>query len=211
MASRRSSRKGVPDIELWYRVAESVTPLHKRAISSTAIPPEQLPKEQVQPPQPPAPPAKGNKLKTAAPVPPRAAPIPQRKPTPPLSGIDRRTGQRLLRGQIAIDARIDLHGESVETARVRLFAYLSTAFDRGHRFVIVITGKGAAPFSRHTLHGFDLYDTPERGGRIRRSVPEWFAEPHFRRIVSGFQPAHPRHGGGGALYVRLRKNPDLDR
>jgi DNA-nicking Smr family endonuclease len=31
-------------------------------------------------------------------------------------------------------------------------------------------------------------------------------EPEFRRHVSGFQPAHPKHGGGGAYYVRLRRS-----
>jgi DNA-nicking Smr family endonuclease len=24
--------------------------------------------------------------------------------------------------------------------------------------------------------------------------------------VSGFQPAHPKHGGGGAFYVKLRRD-----
>ena len=45
----------------------------------------------------------------------------------------------------------------------------------------------------------------ERLGRLRRLVLEWLNEPEFRTHVSGFQPAHPRHGGGGALYVRLRR------
>jgi DNA-nicking Smr family endonuclease len=36
-------------------------------------------------------------------------------------------------------------------------------------------------------------------------VPRWFAEEQFRQHVVGFQPSHPRHGGGGAFYVRLRR------
>lgn len=211
MAGPKSSRRGVPDLDLWYRVAETVTPLSRRAQGMAQLLAE---REQPTPPQPTTPPAppKPAKKNTAAARAMPQPPKPSRQPSPPpLTGIDRRTGQRLLRGQIAIDARIDLHGETLETARVRLFSYLTSAYERGHRFVIVITGKGPAPYSRHTLHGLDIYDTPERGGRIRRAVPEWFEEPHFRRIVSGYQPAHPRHGGGGALYVRLRKNPDLFR
>jgi DNA-nicking Smr family endonuclease len=69
----------------------------------------------------------------------------------------------------------------------------------------VITGKGASPFTQHTLHGADHYHAPERQGRLRRLAPEWFHEREFRQHIAGFQPAHPRHGGGGAFYVRLRK------
>ncbi|WP_239025025.1 Smr/MutS family protein [Rhodoligotrophos defluvii] len=193
-------------MELWLKVTESVTPLHKRARSSTSIStsdPAQEPPKHSEPRRRARDTAAATRKASVARVPATQAPK-----LPPLTGIDRRTSQRLLRGQIAIEARIDLHGESAETARVRLFAYLSQAYERGNRFVIVITGKGSAPLARHMLHGLDPYDTPERAGRLRRAVPEWLNEPQFRRIVSGFQPAHPKHGGGGALYVRLRKNPD---
>lgn len=200
MASRRGPT--VPDLELWQRVIETVTPLRKRIKSTTSITPEQ-PSRKI------AEPTKTVARNVQKPTVPRnSVPRPAAPKIPPLSGIDRRTGQRLMRGQISIDARIDLHGESLETARVRLFSYLSNAYAEGYRFVIVVTGKGSAPFSRHMLHGFNSYDSPERGGRIRRAVPEWLSEPQFRNIVSGFQPAHPKHGGGGALYVRLRKNQD---
>jgi DNA-nicking Smr family endonuclease len=113
--------------------------------------------------------------------------------------------RRLIRGAADIDARLDLHGESVETARVELQRFLSGARAQGHRLVLVITGKGASPFTSHTLHGTGHFHSPERLGRLRRLVLEWLGEPEFRAHVSGFQPAHPRHGGGGALYVRLRR------
>jgi DNA-nicking Smr family endonuclease len=123
----------------------------------------------------------------------------------PLTGIDRRTRRRLSRGETEIDDRIDLHGLSVEAARVALRGFLAAARTRGSRLVLVITGKGASPFTQHTLHGTSHFHAPERQGRLRRLVVEWLSEPEFRMHVSGFQPAHPRHGGGGALYVRLRR------
>ncbi|WP_342640608.1 Smr/MutS family protein [Rhodoligotrophos ferricapiens] len=213
MTRRKKRGAEVPDMELWLKVTESVTPLHKRVRSSTSITTEAPPSESIKAqPTPPAPSQRQKPPRMPAslrqPIPQPARPSPS---LPPLTGIDRRTGQRLLRGQIPIGSRIDLHGESLETARIRLFAYLTQAYERGQRFTIVVTGKGSAPFARHMLHGFDPYDTPERGGRIRRALPVWFSEPQFRRIVSGFQPAHPRHGGGGAFYVRLRRNPDIRR
>jgi DNA-nicking Smr family endonuclease len=125
---------------------------------------------------------------------------------PPLAQMDRRTAQRLGRGQIEPEARIDLHGEGVETARMKLLHFLSRERHQGARFVLVITGKGASPYARHTLHGTSHFHTPEREGRLRREVPMWLHEENFRLHTVGFQPAHPRHGGGGAFYVRLRKS-----
>lgn len=63
--------------------------------------------------------------------------------------------------------------------------------------VLVITGKGAAA-------GRDDFTTPERGV-LRRAVPEWLTSSSFRHLVSGFDEAGRRHGGGGAIYVRVRR------
>jgi DNA-nicking Smr family endonuclease len=40
---------------------------------------------------------------------------------------------------------------------------------------------------------------------LRRSVPQWLDEPEFRAIVVGYAAAGARHGGEGALSIRLRK------
>lgn len=131
-----------------------------------------------------------------------------RKAPPPITGLDRRTAQRLTRGQTVIDRRMDLHGTGIEMARVKLHQFLRAAQQDGARTVLVITGKGESPYARHTLHGAGHFNAPERAGRLRRLVPEWFHEVEFRALVSGFQPAHPKHGGGGAFYVRIRRIRD---
>jgi DNA-nicking Smr family endonuclease len=136
-------------------------------------------------------------------VPPKRRPMTEQPP--PLAQMDRRTAQRLGRGQIEPEARLDLHGEGVETARMKLLHFLSGQRHHGVRLVLVITGKGASPFARHTLHGQSHFHTPEREGRLRREVPMWLHEEAFRKHAVGFQPAHPKHGGGGAFYIRLRK------
>jgi DNA-nicking Smr family endonuclease len=191
----KARTKGVPDFELWAEIARHVKPL-KLQRRPTVEPAEPLPAlgpaAQVEPKQ---------RLKPAAPPVAR----PSGPSALPLTGIDRRTRRRLSRGETEIDDRIDLHGLSVEAARVTLRGFLAAARTRGSRLVLVITGKGASPFTQHTLHGTSHFHAPERQGRLRRLVVEWLAEPEFRIQVSGFQPAHPRHGGGGALYVRLRR------
>lgn len=190
------SRKPVdlPDKELWEDIKRSVTPLlrkHARSLTKSRI-------------------STSAEISVARAVHAVAhLPAAKRKPPsnvpPPLSQLDRRTAQRLNRGQIEPEARLDLHGEGLETARIKLLHFLSRERQHGSRHVLVITGKGASPFARHTLHGTTHFHTPEREGRLRREVPMWLHEESFRQHAVAFQPAHPKHGGGGAFYVRLRK------
>jgi len=188
----------VPDHALWREIARQIKPLRPAHKSDEAgqppSPPAAKPDESPRPSHPAKPAGQ-----------PHRPPVPRHPAMPALTGIDRRMQRRLIRGAADIDARLDLHGESVETARVQLQRFLADARAQGHRLVLVITGKGASPFTSHTLHGSGHFHSPERLGRLRRMVLEWLNEPEFRTHVSGFQPAHPRHGGGGALYVRLRR------
>ncbi len=184
----------VQDFELWTEIARTVTPLNDQSGTHQPSPIAQtVAVERSTRPQLPG-------LKHAASLP-SARTVP-----PPLSGLDRRTSRKLTRGKTEIDDRIDLHGETGETAHTRLLAFLSHARARGARTVLVITGKGRSQFSGHTLHGSQHFHAPERQGRLRRLVTQWFEEPEFRLLVAGYQPAHPRHGGGGAFYVRLRRS-----
>lgn len=179
------------DFGLWAEVAKSVRPLRhakaRRSAGAAAIAMEQ-PK--------PAPHVSAPHIHV-----PRTAP----HGPPPITGFDRRTSQKMLRGNIDIERRLDLHGTGVELARERLYQFLARCRAEGVRTALVITGKGDSPFARHTLHGKAHFHTEERAGRLRRLVPDWLHESQFRALVSGFQPAHPKHGGGGAYYVRLRR------
>ncbi|HEY4344040.1 MAG TPA: Smr/MutS family protein [Parvibaculum sp.] len=124
---------------------------------------------------------------------------------PPLNTLDRRTSQRLARGQIEAEARLDLHGMRQDEAQPALLHFLTRTRAGGLRCVLVITGKGESPFARHTLHSTRYHEASDHSGVLRSALPQWLGEPQFRVQVSGFQPAHPRHGGGGAFYVWLRK------
>lgn len=124
---------------------------------------------------------------------------------PPRNSLDRRTSQRLARGQIEAEARLDLHGHGREEARTSLLRFVGHCRAKGLRCVLVITGKGESPFSRHTLHSARYHEAIEHSGILRSALPVWLEEPVFRAEVASFQPAHPRHGGGGAFYLWLRK------
>lgn len=167
--------------ELWQRLAETVRPRKlRRSAASDAAPPErQEERERAE--------AGGDSGKEAA----AGAPKPAAPPAapPPLAPLEPRTRRRLSRGLVEIDARIDLHGMTQERAHATLVSFLRQSRARGHRIVLVITGKGGS----------------EMVGVLRRAVPLWLARPDIRDLVAGFEAAGRRHGGEGALYVRLRR------
>ncbi len=182
-----------PDFELWLETTKTVRPLRARAARHASIAPSATPL------------ASAKKYLNLPSTPHVHVPSPLHKTPPQITGLDRRTTQRLTRGQVEIDRRLDLHGTGIEMARINLLGFLRDAQAMGARNVLVITGKGDSPYARHTLHGAGHFHAPERAGRLRRMVTEWFHEAEFRNLVAGFQPAHPKHGGGGAYYVRVRR------
>ena len=133
----------VSDLHLWEDVALAVRPLANKT---------KEPRRRSAAPRQPA-----AKSPTALPAADRAAPrrgtAVVSKPPATFTGIDRRTRQKLTRGQLEYEARLDLHGHSVAEAHARLVRFLDQSRRRDLRLVLVITGKGASPFARHTLHG----------------------------------------------------------
>lgn len=106
------------------------------------------------------------------------------------AGLDRRTMDRLRRGQIRVEGRLDLHGHTQDEAQSALVDFLRRAQGSGKRCVIVITGRGRMG---------------RGGGVLRSQTPRWLNLPSLRPLVLGFATAQPKDGGSGALYVLLRK------
>jgi DNA-nicking Smr family endonuclease len=190
---------------LWEHVKRSVSPLERRRVrrakATEAIvetPPVEVSAPMV--PTSPEPPKKSRKGKadaSKAGLPAYTPPPPPPPPAiPPLQPIDRHERRRVVRGVLAIDSRIDLHGMRQAEAHGALRGFLAHAQMRGDRLVLVITGKGIA-----TPH----FHFEEERGVLRRVVPQWLRMPDMRPFVVGFEPAHRDHGGEGALYVRLRR------
>ena len=178
MAKRKLNEE---DLALWQRIAANVEPLKRSTKRVTKAPP---------PPSLGPAPLKTTKPKSALPKPlPRPAlPVVVMNPVPAKPGLDRRTTSKLRRGQIAIEAKLDLHGLTQSEAHDALSRFLAASRERGQRCVLVVTGVGKVG-----------------GGVLRRAVPRWLAEPASRATVISFAPAEQRHGGQGALYVMLRK------
>lgn len=106
--------------------------------------------------------------------------------------LERPVKRKIAKGRLALEARIDLHGMIQSEAHGFLLGFLIKAHQRGLRHVLIITGKG-------TSLGSD--------GALKRAVPMWFALPEFRPLISSYEQAARNHGGEGALYVRLARQP----
>lgn len=182
---RRGKTLTEAELALWRQVARSVKPL-----------PGRMPL----PPEPEAPPAPAEPAATALAALTSASVKPGIPAPPPLAPIEKRMRTQLRRGRQQADAKIDLHGMRQDEAHLALIAFLRREQRRGTKLVIVVTGKGAtnAAFSGATLFG-------EERGVLRRMVPHWLRLPDLRPLVLGFEEAEQRHGGTGALYVRLRR------
>ncbi len=122
------------------------------------------------------------------------------KSAPPLAPIERRLRQKLNRGQMSVDAKIDLHGMRQEEAHMALLNFIHRTHQHGAGLVLVVTGKGGRK-GTSSSHGSEFYET----GILRRLVPLWLSDASMRRFVIGFEEASLTHGGSGALYVRIRR------
>ena len=107
------------------------------------------------------------------------------------AGVDKRTSQRLSRGQLTIEGRLDLHGLTQDEAHSRLAGFIRRAVAAGKRNVLVITGKG--------------FKASGEIGVLRQAVPRWLNEPSLRRHIVTLRQAQAKDGGDGALYVLLRR------
>jgi DNA-nicking Smr family endonuclease len=186
--------------ELWRRVTSGATPIRDAPSPNTA-------EIQTRPLRPqPERSEKARFTKLTRPIKPKIGPpliSLNLAPDPHLAldrahpNMDRRRFDKMLRGRLDPEARLDLHGMTSERAHSALRAFILAAHAEGMRLVLVITGKGR--------EGDGDALAPQRHGVLRHSLPHWLAQPPLRAKVLQLAPAHLKHGGGGAYYVYLRR------
>jgi len=185
---RRRRELSAEEQALWRGIARSVRPLRRHARREVedgetvvVAPARPTPKAKV--------------VKTAAP-----ARIAKPSGPPPLASLARREKQQIARGRTAIDARIDLHGMTQDDAHGTLGDFITASARAGRRCVLVITGKGLRRLGDDSSADAGI-------GVLRNAVPRWLNEAPNRARILAFAAAQPCDGGGGALYVLLRRQP----
>lgn len=214
MSSRGRRALAPEEAALWQRVIATVTPLEKRRVKAAAAhtPQSAVPEKEGS--------AVGASHVAASPSPAaRGRPEAEASRThrPPLSAnregsegrrvanvarkpepgntLDASWDRRLSRGLVAPESAIDLHGYTLASAYDRLDAGLEQAIAQGDRVLLLITGKPPRPDS----------ERPHARGAIRAAVGDWIKASRHADRIAAVRGAHPRHGGGGALYIVLRR------
>jgi len=162
---------------LWAQVAATIRPLSREPLKASD-------QQAAVRPQP----VRRTPARPAAAVSPRKAP-------PSVPGtLDSGWDKRLRSGSVEPDRVLDLHGLNLEQAWAAIDRGLEAAIKSGQRVVLLITGHarpGAPPVQR---------------GRIRAAVHDWLAVSRHAPRIAAVRGAHGRHGGGGSLYIILRRN-----
>ena len=164
---------GDEDRVLWDHVTQDVKKLRSSKSKDSVVPPTPASLKKI--------------VRQSAPA--VVAPVKMPARVPGDQEVDRRTDQKLKRGQYPVDLTLDLHGLTQAAAQTKLLETLRRGQARGLRCVLVITGKGRG----------------EGQGVLRRQVPLWLADESLRSVVLRSHTAQPEHGGTGALYVLLRR------
>ena len=125
-----------------------------------------------------------------------ARPTPDRKQSRTLqeATLDGGWDRRLRAGRLEPDRVLDLHGHNLDRAWQAIDRGLERALASNERIVLLITG--------HERRG----EPPLERGRIRAAVHDWLAASRHSSRIAAVRVAHRRHGGGGSLYIVLRRS-----
>ena len=165
------------EAELWARVASTIRPLSRDKFE---IKPAGRLQEIVSTPRPAAP--------TPGSTPARPAPVPFDRKT-----LDGSWDKKLRGGTVEPDRVLDLHGMNLDRAWIAIDRTLEQAMARGDRVILLVTG--------HHRPG----EPPVQRGKIRAAVHDWLAASRHSGRIAAVRGAHRRHGGGGSLYLILKR------
>ena len=167
---------GPEEAALWARVTATIRPLSRQPVDVSA------------PLEPPAKPKTGPSC--SAPKPQQKTPPPPARPGTTLDGS---WDKKLKAGAVQPDRILDLHGMNLDRAWSAIDSALEQAIGTGDRVVLLLTGH-ARP------------DGPSvQRGQIRAAVHDWLAASRHAPRIASVRAAHGRHGGGGSLYIILRR------
>ena len=169
---------GPDEAELWARVAATIRPLSRERVSQERAEPSR--ETRSTPTSRPTP--------TAAPARPKPVPIADQT-------LDGSWDRKLGSGRVEPDRVLDLHGMNLDTAWSAIDRGLEQAIARGDRVLLMVTG--------HHRPG----EPPIQRGKIRAAVHDWLAASRHAPSIAAVRGAHRRHGGGGSLYIILKRKP----
>jgi DNA-nicking Smr family endonuclease len=163
---------------LWARVAATIRPLSREPLKAERA---SKPIEAIGQPR-------------AHPI--RPAPVRNLPPVRAAAGgtLDSSWDRRLRSGTAEPDRVIDLHGHNLDQAWSAIDRGLERAIAAGDRVILLVTGHERPS------------EAPVQRGKIRAAVKDWLSASRHAPAIAAVRAAHRRHGGGGSLYIILRRN-----
>ncbi|WP_290815811.1 Smr/MutS family protein [Ferrovibrio sp.] len=195
MAPRKAPVKPtplIPDQDVWQQVVQSARPLKKAA---NVVPQPLAPLPKVYKPE-----GAGAAAYAKAEAKQKAVlPAHGRHSEKPAPQMDKRLRQRFERGELPVEARIDLHGLTLANAERALSKFLRDGIAQQKRCLLVITGKGS-------VRADNEIEIMQKGrGVLRAWLPDYLKRGPWRDQILGVAPARKEMGGAGAFYVLLRR------
>ena len=96
---------------------------------------------------------------------------------------------------------LDLHGYSLDNANQKVKDLIQMAYSKDIRKLKIVTGKGL-----HSKNAKDPYISKDLG-ILKYSVPEYIKNNNeLMNMINNIKEADAKDGGGGALYIYLKKN-----
>jgi DNA-nicking Smr family endonuclease len=109
------------------------------------------------------------------------------------TGLAERDFMRLKRGEMKPQGHLDLHGYRVEAARALTFEFITAAWSEGLRVLRIVHGKGLS--------------SSATGPILKNHLAHWLMQEN--RLLAACS-APTQEGGRGAIYLLLKKNPQLN-
>lgn len=106
-------------------------------------------------------------------------------------GIQQKLMTKLKKGLVPFEAKIDLHGATVNQAGKELQSAIDQSYQQGLRCILVVHGRGKGSFDNKPA--------------LKTHVNQWLRDS---KKVLAFHSTQPRHGGTGAVYVLLKRQRD---
>ncbi len=103
-------------------------------------------------------------------------------------GVQNNILKKLRRGQYKIEAELDLHGMTVDSAKIALTDFLKQCTTRSQHCVRIIHGKGLGSINKQPI--------------LKNKLNQWLQKTD---IAQAFCSARPADGGTGAIYLLLKR------
>ena len=91
------------------------------------------------------------------------------------------------KGLLRVDSVIDLHGYTMNDAKIAIKKFIVMSYNSRHKNILVITGKGK-----------------DNAGILKKELPNWLCEKEISKYVVSHMVAPKKLGGEGAVLIRLK-------